>query len=361
MTYHFRKAISSEAKPLVGLYAESGGGKTYSALLLACGFVDGDMSKVGMIETESGRGEAWADDPVIGGYQVLPLRDNFAPSVYGKAIAAAFAGEFRALIVDSASHEWEGVGGVCDMAAKNKAGGKKGVLVWQEPKMEHAREFMLRLTQGPTPLIIVCMRARYAMEEVSEALLARWDRPGKRPSAGDWVRSSSLTPKQSDDILSEMFVHGWLDKDEHRFHLTKDTVPAMRQIFIDNEAISVETGKRLAAWTAGRAIPGQYISTAQQMELEKACKEAGIPIANLLARAKVERLDQILSARLDAALQWIGKQTPTKPVDAETATLRKIDGAKDRDTAGEILDAIPRDSPLYARASEAYVNRWGAQ
>jgi hypothetical protein len=38
--------MASEAKPLVGLYAESGTGKTKSALLLAKGFV-GDMSKVG--------------------------------------------------------------------------------------------------------------------------------------------------------------------------------------------------------------------------------------------------------------------------------------------------------------------------
>jgi hypothetical protein len=37
MTYSFRPAKRSEAKPLIGLYAESGAGKTYSALLLARG------------------------------------------------------------------------------------------------------------------------------------------------------------------------------------------------------------------------------------------------------------------------------------------------------------------------------------
>jgi hypothetical protein len=47
-----RKAVGTEAKPLIGLYAESGRGKTYGALLIAKGFVD-DMSQVVMIETEA--------------------------------------------------------------------------------------------------------------------------------------------------------------------------------------------------------------------------------------------------------------------------------------------------------------------
>ncbi len=37
MTYQFRPARRSEAKPLIGLYSESGAGKTYSALILARG------------------------------------------------------------------------------------------------------------------------------------------------------------------------------------------------------------------------------------------------------------------------------------------------------------------------------------
>jgi hypothetical protein len=38
-TTAFRPATRTEAKPLIGLYAESGNGKTWSALLLARGFV----------------------------------------------------------------------------------------------------------------------------------------------------------------------------------------------------------------------------------------------------------------------------------------------------------------------------------
>lgn len=239
MSFSFRRAVTSEAKPLVGLYSESGCGKTKSALLIAKGFT-GDMSKVGMIETESGRGEAYADDAEVGGYNVLSLRETFSPKDYGAAISAAEKAGMQCLIVDSASHEWEGVGGVLAMAAKNQEDGKKGPVVWQKPKIEHAREFMLRLTQTPIPLVIVCMRAKYPMEEVIQN--------GKK----EWARSKFLSPKQSEDILFEMFVHGWIDQ-AHKFHGTKYTLELLREIFIDGEPVTTATGKRLAVWASGRS------------------------------------------------------------------------------------------------------------
>ncbi len=261
MTAHFRKAITSEAKPLIGLYSESGCGKTKSALLLAKGFC-GDMSKVGMIETEAGRGEAYANEPDIGGYNVLSIRAEFSPTTYGEAISAAEKADLQCLIVDSASHEWEGLGGVLGMAAQNQADGKKGPLVWQKPKMDHARQFMLRLTQTPIPLVIVCMRAKYPMKEVKHSDIEWWEKSGqhgKPPKLGEWIRSSVLEPKQSEDILYEMFVHGWIDK-EHCFHGTKYTLDKLRGVFLDSKPITIETGQRLAEWASGQTNNGATVS-----------------------------------------------------------------------------------------------------
>lgn len=322
MSYKLRPAITSEAKPLIGLYAESGGGKTYGALLIAHGFCGGDMSQVAMIETEAGRGEAFADDPVVGGYQVVPIRGNFSPIEYGKAISAVESAGSRVCIIDSASHEWEGVGGVLSMAAENQAKGNKGVLVWQKPKIEHQREFMLRMMQSPIPLIIVCMRAKYPMEQVTEAYLRKWrdaGGTGKPPNIGDWARSKDLDPKQSDDILFEMFVHGWLDK-EHIFHGTKYTTPVMREIFRDGELITADTGKRLAQWASGQPpkatqqqnmaagagnSTAQYITPDQALALEAKCTELDIPLKNFKAAAKVDRLSMILASDYERALKWI--------------------------------------------------------
>jgi hypothetical protein len=262
MTYTFRQAATSEAKLLVGLYSESGRGKTKSGLLLANGFVGGDMNKVCMIETESGRGEAYAKDAVVGGYNVISLREEFSPKNYGAAISVAEKAKFKALLVDSASHEWEGIGGVLAMAAANQEAGKKGVQVWQKPKVDHQREFMLRLMQTPIPLVIVCMRAKYPMVEVKQKHIDAWKEAGRRgrlPEVGDWVRSEQLEPKQSDDILFEMFIHGWIDE-EHRFRGTKYTLDELRDVIVDGQPISVDTGKRLAQWagvqqTAPRQVP----------------------------------------------------------------------------------------------------------
>jgi hypothetical protein len=361
MTFTFRKAITSEAKPLIGLYAESGCGKTKSALLVAKGFA-GDMAKVGMIETESGRGEAYADDPMVGGYQVLPLREEFSPASYGKAINAAEKAGLQALIVDSASHEWEGIGGVLSMAAANQAADKKGPIVWQKPKIEHQREFMLRLLQTPIPLVIVCMRAKYPMQEATAAVVSSWSRPGRPPKVGDWFRSDVLSPKQSDDILFEMFVHGWIDQ-QHRFHGTKYTLEVLRKVLVDNEPLGVETGPRLAAWASARPLAPTthheaegYITTAQQMELEGECLKLRVPLVKLLAKAEVDSLDKILAGDFARALAWIGKH---KPVTDEADTLRKIDAAATKEKAAEILDLV-RGTQLEASATEAFANRWGA-
>lgn len=237
MTFQFRPANRSEAKPLIGLYSESNAGKTYSALLLARGFV-GPQGRIGMIETESGRGEAYADQqeyPEIGGYEVLPLRQDFSPAAYGQAITAAENAKLDALIIDSASHEWEGAGGVLAMAAANQAAGKKGPIVWQQPKLEHQRQFMLRFMQSSVPLVILNMRAKYPMEE--------------KVINGEkkWVRSDKLEPKQADDILFEMFVHGWIGQD-HNFHLTRCTSKSLEPAFTSGKPITLETGRALATW-----------------------------------------------------------------------------------------------------------------
>src|SRR5712671_804962 len=72
----FRLAERSQANPLIGIHSESGNGKTKSALLLARGFV-GPAGKIGMIETEAGRGEVYVGEPEIGQYMVRSITGDF--------------------------------------------------------------------------------------------------------------------------------------------------------------------------------------------------------------------------------------------------------------------------------------------
>lgn len=295
MTYQIRPASRSQAKPLIGLYSESGAGKTYTALLMARGFV-GAKGRICMIETESGRGEAYASSfeyPELSGddktsnYDVLSLRDDFSPQAYGQAITAIENGKYDALIIDSASHEWEAAGGVLDMASKNQDAGKKGMIVWQKPKIDHQKHFMLRFMQTPLPLVILCMRAKYPMIMT-----------GKDP-----VRSKELEPKQSEDILFEMFVHGWIEKGNHAFHPTKVTASSLRSVFADGKPITKETGVQLALWAKGTApSPTTTETTQSNPEHQSAARKVHTAIK---AEANSEMIDKIFTGSYKTEMDYL--------------------------------------------------------
>lgn len=268
MTFHLRPALKSAAKLLVGIYSQSGCGKTMSALLLARGFV-GDKGRICMIETESGRGEIYTES-LPGGYEVISMQGSYSPKEFGQAISAAEAAKVDALIIDSASHEWEGVNGVLDMAAQNQEAGKKGLLVWQVPKISHSRDFVLRLMGTPIPIVIVCMRAKYPMEEKMEN--------GKK----QMTRSTQLEPKQSEDILYEMLAHGWIDKD-HCFHITKYPDCFPKGMIEEGRPLSIATGKRLADWSKGNAPAPMAVATHSPEGIEYISADQQIEMGDLLA------------------------------------------------------------------------------
>ena len=310
MAYHLRPALKSAAKLLVGIYSTSGCGKTLSALLLARGFV-GDKGRIAMIETESGRGEIYTE-VVQGGYDVISMQGSYSPKDFGEAISVAEAAKVDALIIDSASHEWESVNGVLDMAAQNQAAGKKGPLVWQVPKMDHSKHFVLRLMGTPIPIVIVCMRAKYPMEEKA------------KPGGGkEWSRSTELEPKQSEDILYEMLIHGWIDK-AHNFHVTKYPASIPVGLIKEGEPLSIDTGKRLAEWSDGNGTrpaassPALAEQSPGEQSVEFITADQVTYIGDLTARhadvrAKViKRFDAIAKVpadKYDDLVTWIKTQT----------------------------------------------------
>lgn len=107
-----RKATRQKAKIRLGLSAVSGGGKTYSAILIAKGLAKGDLSKVALIDTENGSGDLYAH---LGDYNVLPLESPYTPENYIKAIKTCEAAGMEVIIIDSITHEWSGKGGILDI------------------------------------------------------------------------------------------------------------------------------------------------------------------------------------------------------------------------------------------------------
>lgn len=106
-------ASRKRAKIRLSIQGPSGSGKTYGALLIAKGLV-GDLSKVCVIDTENSSAELYAH---LGRFHTIQLAAPFAPEKFTEAIHLCEASGIEVIIIDSASHEWDGVGGILDIHA----------------------------------------------------------------------------------------------------------------------------------------------------------------------------------------------------------------------------------------------------
>src|SRR5438128_2317445 len=111
--FEIHRATKRRAKLRLGMSGPAGSGKTYSALLIASGL----GGRIGMIDTEHGSGDLYAD-LLPEGYDVLPLTPPFTPARYIEAIHALEQSGVQTIIVDSLSHAWAGEGGSLDRQGK---------------------------------------------------------------------------------------------------------------------------------------------------------------------------------------------------------------------------------------------------
>lgn len=114
-----RKATRKKAKIRLGLSAVSGGGKTYTGILIAKGLTGGDLSKVVVIDTENNSADLYSH---LGDYNVLPLSAPYTPERYIEAIHACEKAAMEVIMIDSITHEWDGKGGCLEIM--DKLGGK---------------------------------------------------------------------------------------------------------------------------------------------------------------------------------------------------------------------------------------------
>lgn len=118
----FQPAQRKQAKLRLALQGPSGSGKTFSALTIAQGVV-GDEGKIALIDTEEGSASLYADKFNFDVAELRPLPANqqpgrkkeFHPANFVAMIKAAEEAGYDLIIIDSASHEWMGKGGVLEI------------------------------------------------------------------------------------------------------------------------------------------------------------------------------------------------------------------------------------------------------
>ena len=224
----FQKAERKKSKLRLGISAPSGGGKTYSALLLAYGIVK-DWEKIAVIDTERGSAELYSN---LGEYCVAQLEPPYTPQKYIEAIHAAEQEGFEIIIIDSLSHAWTGEGGMLDMqdaAAKASKSGNS-FTAWREITPLH-NKLVNTILQSPCHIIVTTRsKTEYVLQD---------DGNGKKSP-----KKVGLAPVFRDGLEYEMTTFFDLSQ-EHIASVTKD-----RTNIFDGQyfKIDVGTGEKLANW-----------------------------------------------------------------------------------------------------------------
>lgn len=158
----FKAAIRSKLKGRVAIDGPSGSGKTYTGLRFAHALAAG--GKVAVVDTEHGAASKYvgeSPDGVTWNFDTCELV-HFAPTTYSQVIAEAGRQGYAALLVDSLSHAWEGVGGALDQVDKSSG---NSFTAWKDVTPQH-RQMIEAILSFPGH-IICTMRTKteYVLEE----------------------------------------------------------------------------------------------------------------------------------------------------------------------------------------------------
>jgi hypothetical protein len=224
--FEIHRATRRRAKLRLGMSGPAGSGKTYSALLIAGGL----GGRIGMIDTEHGSGDLYAD-LLPEGYDILRLTPPFTPARYIEAIHALEEAGVSTIIVDSLTHAWSGEGGSLDRQGKIADKSGNSWQAWRQVTPEH-NALVEALLQSPCH-IIATMRAK------TEYVQEKDERTGKQV-----VRKIGLAPIMRDGIEYEFTTFLELDV-QHTAYVGKDRTRLFDGMIFKP---SLDTGRQLLEW-----------------------------------------------------------------------------------------------------------------
>lgn len=222
-----RKATRQKAKLRVGVSGPSGSGKTFSALLLAKS-LSSAMDKVAIIDTENGSADLYSH---VGEFNVITLQAPYSPERYIEAISECAKAGMEVVIIDSATHEWDGKGGILEsneLLGQTKFRGNSWA-AWSVSTPRH-QKFIEAITTS-TMHMITTARAKTDTVQTEDKK----------------VKKIGLKEIQREGFEYELTVNFTLDREGHYATTSKDRTG----IFIHKDpfVITEETGKLLKDWS----------------------------------------------------------------------------------------------------------------
>lgn len=273
MSIEFRDAVRGQVPLLILLAGGTGSGKSESALRIASGLAG--SQPFAAIDTEHGRLLHKADDYK---FKYAELEEPFTPERYAEALRAADGAGFPVIVIDSGSHEYEGIGGVLDiqLAEFERMGGRDSARMasWIAPKRRH-KAFVREILRTRAH-VVMTLRAEDKVDVVKDAA-------GK----------TQIVPK-----ASLVGADGWIPICEKRLPfeatisllLTADAPGVPKPIKLErrhadlvplDRQLDEQVGVALAGWARGNTAP------------------AAKPAATKAAKAAVAELEEELLALAD--------------------------------------------------------------
>jgi len=225
-----KKATRQQVKLRLNLSAPSGGGKTYSALLMAKGLVS-DWGKIAVIDTENKSASLYSH---LGEFNVIDLTPPYSPERYIEAIQACVQGGMECIIIDSSSHEWNALLEDNEKLAAAKFRGNTWS-AWSETTPRHDR-FVQHVLHCPVH-VITCTRSK------TETVMGEDKK----------VKKVGMKDIQREGWEYELTVSLSIDRDTHLAIPSKDRTNIFegRQPFM----ISEKTGQEILAWCESGVAP----------------------------------------------------------------------------------------------------------
>jgi len=231
----FSTAENTQLKLRMAVGGVSGAGKTWFSLVLA-----NFLGKTAVIDTENDSASRYLGEKVKGlelplTFDRLNLTPPYSPERYIEAIDAAVANGYDVVVIDSASHEWIGEGGVLssvDKAATSTIG-------WKEATPRHTK-FLMSIIRCPIHLIAT---VRYKDQYVLE-----------QDNKGKWVpRKVGIGAIQRDQFEFEFDIGAVIDLKDHAITFEKSRCPQLdAQRFINP---GTEVAEVIQAWlTKGHGL-----------------------------------------------------------------------------------------------------------
>lgn len=268
-----RKAERSKAKLRVGISAPSGAGKTYSALLLASGIAP--WEKIIVIDSENNSSEYYSH---LGPFSVRELKAPFSPEAYISAIQECEEAGFEVIIIDSATHEWDGKGGVLQLNEKLALSKFKGNTwaAWSEMTPRH-QNFLYAMTQSKAHIITT---ARDKVETVMDEKTKK-------------VTKVGMKEIQREGFEYEFTLFFNLERETHTAMASKDRTNLFEGQ--DPFIITKETGEMLKTWANSGKEPEvpQTVNEVQITTIRELLGKLKKDEQKMCAFYKIEKLEDL--------------------------------------------------------------------